>query len=40
MTDPKQRLRYSEVAAADGLDDWRFFLMKLHTRFRTGSFVN
>jgi 4a-hydroxytetrahydrobiopterin dehydratase len=32
-------LRYSQVVAADGLDDWRFFLMGLHSRFRTGSFV-
>jgi 4a-hydroxytetrahydrobiopterin dehydratase len=39
MTDPKQILRYPEVMAEDGLDDWRFFLMKLHARFRTGSFV-
>ena len=38
MTDPQQVLRYREVAA-EGLDDWRFFLMKLHARFRTGSFV-
>ena len=36
--DPKQVLRYPQVQAA-GLDDWRFFLMKLHARFRTGSFV-
>jgi 4a-hydroxytetrahydrobiopterin dehydratase len=39
MTDPQQRLRYPDVTAADGLDDWRFFLDKLHARFRTGSFV-
>ena len=39
MTDPKQTLRYHEVMAEEGLDDWRFFLMKLHARFRTGSFV-
>jgi len=38
MTDPKQVLRYPAVQA-EGLDDWRFFLMKLHARFRTGSFV-
>jgi 4a-hydroxytetrahydrobiopterin dehydratase len=38
MTDPKKVLRYPEVQA-EGLDDWRFFLMKLHARFRTGSFV-
>ena len=36
--DPKRVLRYPQVQAA-GLDDWRFFLMKLHARFRTGSFV-
>lgn len=36
--DPRQVLGYRQVAA-EGLDDWRFFLMKLHTRFRTGSFV-
>ncbi len=39
MTDPKQTLRYPEVMAAEGLDDWRFFLVKLHARFKTGSFV-
>jgi 4a-hydroxytetrahydrobiopterin dehydratase len=39
VSDPKQRLRYSEVQAEEGLDDWRFFLMRLHARFRTGSFV-
>lgn len=38
MTDPKQTLRFPQVEA-EGLDDWRFFLMKLHARFRTGSFV-
>ena len=38
MTDPKKVLRYPAVQA-EGLDDWRFFLMKLHARFRTGSFV-
>jgi 4a-hydroxytetrahydrobiopterin dehydratase len=37
--DPKHVLRYSEVTAEEGLDDWRFFLMGLHARFRTGSFV-
>ena len=26
MTDPKQTLRYPEVMAEEGLDDWRFFL--------------
>jgi 4a-hydroxytetrahydrobiopterin dehydratase len=36
--DPKRVLRYPEVQAA-GLADWRFFLMRLHARFRTGSFV-
>ena len=25
--------------AEEGLDDWRFFLMRLHARFKTGSFV-
>ena len=30
-TDPRGRGR--------GLDDWRFFLMRLHARFATGSFV-
>jgi len=39
MTDPKQTLRYPEVMAEEGLDDWRFFLVKLHARFKTGSFV-
>ena len=38
MTDAKQVLRYRDVVA-EGLDDWRFFLMKLHARFKTGSFV-
>jgi 4a-hydroxytetrahydrobiopterin dehydratase len=38
-TDPKQTLRYSQVQAEEGLDDWRFFLTRLHARFRTGSFV-
>jgi 4a-hydroxytetrahydrobiopterin dehydratase len=36
--DPKTVLRYPQVQA-EGLADWRFFLMKLHTRFKTGSFV-
>jgi 4a-hydroxytetrahydrobiopterin dehydratase len=36
--DPRQTLGYADVLAA-GLDDWRFFLMRLHARFRTGSFV-
>jgi 4a-hydroxytetrahydrobiopterin dehydratase len=39
MTDPKQTLRYPQVMAEEGLDDWRFFLMRLHARFKTGSFV-
>jgi 4a-hydroxytetrahydrobiopterin dehydratase len=39
MTDPKQVLRYPHVIAEEGLDDWCFFLMKLHARFKTGSFV-
>jgi 4a-hydroxytetrahydrobiopterin dehydratase len=38
-TDPKKTLRYPEVIAAEGLDDWRFFIVKLHARFKTGSFV-
>lgn len=38
-SDPERRLRYPEVMAEEGLDDWRFFLMKLHARFKTGSFV-
>ena len=38
MNDPKQVLRYRQVEA-ERLDDWRFFLMRLHARFRTGSFV-
>jgi 4a-hydroxytetrahydrobiopterin dehydratase len=37
--DPRQTLRYPEVLAEQGLDDWRFFLGRLHARFRTGSFV-
>ena len=39
MTDPKQTLRYPQVQAQEGLEDWRFFLNRLHARFRTGSFV-
>jgi 4a-hydroxytetrahydrobiopterin dehydratase len=39
VTDPRKTLRYHEVMAEEGLDDWRFFLMKLHARFKTGSFV-
>ena len=38
MSDPKQVLRYPQVQAEE-LADWRFFLMRLHARFRTGSFV-
>ena len=38
MTDPMQVLRYPQVEA-EGLADWRFFLMRLHARFKTGSFV-
>ncbi len=38
MTDPKQALRLAQVQA-EGLADWRFFLMRLHARFSTGSFV-
>ena len=36
--DPKQVLRFRQVQAEE-LADWRFFLMKLHSRFETGSFV-
>ena len=39
MSDPKQTLRYDEVVGQEGLEDWRFFLGRLHTRFETGSFV-
>ena len=39
MSDPKQVLRFPAVQA-EGLDDWRFFLKRLHSRFATGSFVN
>jgi 4a-hydroxytetrahydrobiopterin dehydratase len=38
MTDAKQVLRFPQVQAED-LHDWRFFLMRLHARYRTGSFV-
>ena len=38
MSDPRQVLRYRAVQE-EGLDDWRFFLMKLHARFATGSFA-
>ena len=37
MTDPQQTLRYPQIQAEEGLDDWRFFLEKLHARFRTAS---
>jgi 4a-hydroxytetrahydrobiopterin dehydratase len=36
--DPKTVLRYPQVEA-EGLDDWRFFLERLHARYLTGSFV-
>lgn len=36
--DPRQVLRYPQVLAEE-LADWRFFVKKLHARFRTGSFV-
>jgi 4a-hydroxytetrahydrobiopterin dehydratase len=36
--DQRRLLRYAELQG-EGLDDWRFFLMQLHSRFRTGSFV-
>jgi 4a-hydroxytetrahydrobiopterin dehydratase len=36
--DPKQPLTYDDVVA-EGLDDWPFFLGRLHARFKTGSFV-
>jgi 4a-hydroxytetrahydrobiopterin dehydratase len=39
VTDPKKTLRYPDVMAEEGLDDWRFFLVRLHARFKTGSFV-
>jgi 4a-hydroxytetrahydrobiopterin dehydratase len=38
MTDPKQVLRFPHVQAEE-LEDWRFFLMRLHARYRTGSFA-
>ena len=38
MSDQEQTLRYPQVEA-EGLADWRFFLARLHARFRTGSFV-
>jgi len=39
MSDPKKTLRYPEVMAEEGLDDWRFFLVRLHSRFKTRNFV-
>ena len=39
MSDPTQKLRYPQILAEPGLDDWRFLLQRLHARFRTGSFV-
>jgi 4a-hydroxytetrahydrobiopterin dehydratase len=39
MTDSKQLFRFREIQAEHGLDDWRFFAMRLHSRFKTGSFV-
>jgi 4a-hydroxytetrahydrobiopterin dehydratase len=39
MTDPKKTFRYPAVIAEEGLDDWRFFALRLHARFKTGSFV-
>lgn len=38
MSDRNQVLRYPQVQAEE-LADWRFFLMRLHARFETGSFV-
>lgn len=38
MSDPKTVLRFPQVQAEE-LADWRFFLMKLHARFETGSFT-
>jgi 4a-hydroxytetrahydrobiopterin dehydratase len=38
MSKGAQVLRFPQLQK-EGLDDWRFFLMKLHARFRTGSFV-
>jgi 4a-hydroxytetrahydrobiopterin dehydratase len=38
MTDPKQTLRFPQVEAED-LADWRYFVARLHARFKTGSFV-
>jgi 4a-hydroxytetrahydrobiopterin dehydratase len=38
VSDPRQLLGYRAVEG-EGLVDWRFFLMKLHARFATGSFV-
>jgi 4a-hydroxytetrahydrobiopterin dehydratase len=38
QADPKKVLRYPQVQA-EQLADWRFFLLRLHARFETGSFV-
>ena len=38
MSDPRRVLGLPQVQG-EGLADWRFFLMKLHARFETGSFV-
>lgn len=38
MTDPNQRLTFSDIDAA-GLADWRLVLGSLRTRFATGNFV-
>jgi 4a-hydroxytetrahydrobiopterin dehydratase len=38
VSDNRQTLRYPQVEA-EGLADWRFFLARLHSRFKTGSFV-
>lgn len=38
MSDSQQTLGFPQVQA-EGLADWRFFLDRLHARFRTGSFV-
>ena len=37
--DPKQKLRYPQVLAEEGLDDWRFFLVKLPVLNRACSFT-
>lgn len=38
MTDSQQTLGFAAVAA-EGLEDWPFFLDRLHGRFETGSFA-